>query len=176
MVSKTEALIITAAVAAAMLPRFEAKVTEFTKQHRTEIQMAVNQIEGRQVTPYALPAAPEMPANVELAMNTIPEPPSIASIPSAEIPSVAPMRFEMARIRPAMEAARAARVQAVSLRPQFASLRAMATENSNFAIQWRTAAEQSRAAYTVYRFKAKKCPATPSAPAAPVAMDEDSGS
>ena len=171
MVSKTEALIITAAVAAAMLPRFEAKVTEFTKQHRTEIQMAVNQIEGRQVTPYALPAAPEMPANVELAMNTIPEPPSIASMPS-----VAPMRFEMARIRPAMEAARAARVQAVSLRPQFASLRAMATENSNFAIQWRTAAEQSRAAYTVYRFKAKKCPATPSAPAAPVAMDEDSGS
>jgi hypothetical protein len=176
MVSKTEALIITAAVAAAMLPRFEAKVTEFTQQHRSEIQMAVNQIEGRQALPYALPAAPEMPANVELAMNTTPEPPSIAALPSAQIPSVAPMRFEMARVRPAMEAAQRARVQAVSLRPQLAGLSAIANESSAFAIQWRTAAEQNRAAYTVYRLKAKKCPATPTAPAAPVALDEDSGS
>lgn len=165
MVSRSEAFIITAAVAVAMLPRFEAKVTQFTQQHRTEIQMAVNKIEGQPALPYALPAAPEMPANVELAMSTPPA-----------MPEVAPMRFEFARLRPAMEAAEQGRVQVMRLQPQLASFRAMGAQNSAMVAEFRAMAAQNRAAYTVYRFKAKKCPAAPAAPVAPVALDADSGS
>src|SRR2546430_4681115 len=53
--NKTEAIVISAAVALAMVPRFEAKVEQFAKAHRTEIQMAMNELQGKPAVPFAVP-------------------------------------------------------------------------------------------------------------------------
>src|SRR4051812_2410874 len=57
MVTRNEALIITAAVAMAFVPRFEAKVQQYVQTHRTEIQMAVNELQGKPAIPFAAPEA-----------------------------------------------------------------------------------------------------------------------
>src|SRR3954465_13744077 len=55
MVTRNQALIIMAGVALAFTPSFEAKVQEFTQAHRTEIQMAMNQLQGKPAIPFAAP-------------------------------------------------------------------------------------------------------------------------
>ena len=53
--NRTEAIVISAAVALAILPRFEAKIEQYAKAHRTEIQMAMNELQGKPAVPFAAP-------------------------------------------------------------------------------------------------------------------------
>jgi len=57
MLNRTEAIVISAAVALAMVPRFEGKVEQYVKTHRTEIQMAMNELQGKPAVPFAAPDA-----------------------------------------------------------------------------------------------------------------------
>src|SRR5207244_10085761 len=53
--NRTEAIVISAAVALAMVPRFEAKIEQYAKAYRTEIQMAMNELQGKPAVPFAAP-------------------------------------------------------------------------------------------------------------------------
>src|SRR3954465_1258715 len=79
MFNRNQALVIIAGVALAFAPRFEAKVQEFAQTHRTEIQMAMNELQGKPAIPFAAPEAA----------------PIAAREPAAE----AQARFEMAQMR-----------------------------------------------------------------------------
>ena len=153
--NRTEAIVISAAVALAMLPRFEAKIEQYAKAHRTEIQMAMNELQGKPAVPFAVPelstgAAPRFElASYEQAFD---ERQMDAEMEKA--------RVEAAEIRPVINVA--TRVQLAQVKAQAASLRAMAA--------------QQRALVAVYRVRAPKCPMAPGAPAIPERFSEDSGS
>jgi hypothetical protein len=145
--TRSEAIIISAAVAIAMLPRLETKVQTYVSTHRTEIQMAMNELQGKQPIPFAEPyAAPQaIPApDVQLAMDVVPP-----------LPPEAAVRIEMARVRPAMIAARRVQLTAAKL-DSVQNLRHL-----------RVLIGQQKTAFAIYRATLKKCPATPAAPAVP---------
>jgi hypothetical protein len=158
MFTRSETLIVTAAVALAMVPRFEAKVEQFTKTHRTEIQMAMNELQGKPAIPFA---APETVPAVEGAPAA--EEPQLASmveedqamqadeLQAHQVLNADELRAHLATLSPQIKAA--TRLQLARLQPELANLRLMAGEN--------------RGAFRVYRLKAKRCPAPPAAPAIP---------
>jgi hypothetical protein len=145
--NKTEAIIISATVALAMVPRFEAGVQSYVKAHRTEIQMAMNQLQGKPPIPFAEPdsapqAAPQIAPKFELAVNREFSAPDRAALQAQVRAQVASMR-----------ASRVARVELAHLGPQLAGLRVLAERNAG--------------AFQVYRLKTKKCPTPPAVPAIP---------
>jgi len=147
--TRSEAIIISAAVALAMVPRFESSVQVYVKTHRTEIQMAMNQLQGKPPIPFAAPesvpaAAPGIAPSFELASA---EPHAIPSV--AEIQSQ--VRAQVAAERAASRVA--THIQLARLQPELFHLRILGPRNSD--------------AFQVYRLKTKKCPLPPAAPAVP---------
>lgn len=146
--TRTEAIVISAAVALAMLPGVESKVQAYVGTHRTEIQMALNELQGKQPVPFATPeVAPQqaIPApDMELAMDVVPP-----------LPPQAAVRVEMARVRPAMVAARKAQLNAIKI------------ENLRNLQNLHVLIVKQKTAFEVYRSTLKHCPQTPAAPAAP---------
>jgi hypothetical protein len=154
MVTRNEALIITAAVALALAPRFEAKVQQYAQTHRTEIQMAMNELQGKPAIPFAAPeAAPESAPQTTpaLAMNVEPKF-EMADMREDAAPRTEMIRAEMAAMRPMIR--KASRLRLAELAPQLASLRVFAAQNEGMA--------------HVYKLKAKKCPLPPAVPATPM--------
>lgn len=144
--NKTEAFIITTAVALALVPRFEARVQSYVREHHTEIQMAVNQLQGKPPMPFAIDdSAPK----TELAFNNEASP-TVAR-------TAASFRSGVIAARGSAKAAE--RVEFAALRPQLAQLRLLAARNMG--------------AYRFYRLKAKDCPQPPSVPAIPAARLSD---
>jgi hypothetical protein len=150
--TRTEAFVISSAVALAMLPRVESKVQAYIGAHRTEIQIALNELQGKQPIPFAAPdalpapeAAPQaLPPDAQLAMDVVPP-----------LPPQAAIRIEMARVRPAMIAARRAQIKAAKIE----GLQSLQNLHVMMAKQ--------KAVFEVYRAIAKQCPKTPTVPAAP---------
>jgi hypothetical protein len=150
MVTRNEALIITAAVALAFVPRFEAKVQQYAQTHRTEIQMAMNELQGKPAIPFAAPeatpiTAPEAAAETQSRFE-------MAQMREDVAPRAEMVRAEMAAMRPVIR--KATRVRLEELAPQLASLRVLVAQNEGMA--------------RVYKLKAKKCSLPPAVPAAPM--------
>jgi hypothetical protein len=149
--NKTEAIIISAAVALAMVSRFEAGVQDYVKTHRTEIQMAMNQLQGKPPIPFAAPeatpaidnASPALVPTFELAMGK-----GFTTSDRAAL---------QARVRAHLAAAKAShsavRIELARLEPQLAGLRLLGVRNAN--------------TFPVYRVKTKKCPNPPATPGTP---------
>ena len=145
--TRSEAIIISAAVAIAMLPRVESKVQTYVSTHRTEIQMAMNELQGKQPIPFAAPdvAPVAIPApDMQLAMDDV-----------VPLPPEAVVTVERARVRPAMIAARRAQFSVAKL------------ENLQNLRNLHVLIGQQKAAFAVYRATIKRCPSTPAVPAPP---------
>src|SRR3954468_19389022 len=97
MFTRNQALVIMAGVALAFAPRFEAKVQEFAQTHRTEIQMAMNELQGKPAIPFAAPEA--------------------APIPAPEATAETQARFEMAQMEDVAPRAEMIRAQVAAMRP-----------------------------------------------------------
>ena|SRR5258708_6171259 len=161
MITRTETIIITAALALAMVPRFEAKVEQFAKTHRVEIQMAMNELQGKPAIPFAAPEA--VPAvEAAPAEDTAPQLASMVEedeiTPQAEVfkahqvvPNTNELNANLAKLGPQIEAA--TRIQLARMQPELANLRLMAAHN--------------RGQFKMYRFNTKRCPMPPAAPAMP---------
>lgn len=165
MMNRTEAIVVTAAIALATLPGFEAKVEQYAKEHRTEIQMAVNQLEFKPAIPFAAPnAAPK----TVLAFDQVPDMADSAAVQvrsrealrkhviaareqhAAEL-AAARVRSEMATLKMTIPAQ--VHMQLAELQPQLAGLRMIAQRNPH--------------GFRTYRLKVKPCPEPPATPAAP---------
>jgi hypothetical protein len=161
MITKSETLIITAALALAMVPRYEAKVEQFVKTHRVEIRMAMNELQGKPAIPFAAPeAAPAMetaPAAEEARQlaSMIEEDDSMQEAETAQAREVAvranELNARLAMLGPQIKAA--TRIELARLQPALDHLPMVSAEY--------------RGAYKVYRVKAKRCPLAPMPPAIP---------
>lgn len=165
MMNRTEAIIVTAAIALATLPGFEAKVEQYVKGHRTEIQMAVNQLEFKPAIPFAAPdAEPKTVLAYDQALvvteNAAAQVRSRGALRehmiaareqhAAEL-AAARVRSEMATLKMTIPAQ--VQMQLADLQPQLAGLRMIAQRNPR--------------GFRTYRLKGKACPEPPAAPAAP---------
>ena len=174
MITRTETLIIGAAVALAMVPRFEAKVEQYAQTHRTEIQMAMNELQGKPAVPFAAPdVTTDMRPTFALASDVQT---SDREQMDADMTQV---RAEIAAIQPRAWAAtsipmlhsRQLEERGVSLRvghPNLAQVRAQAAG-------WRALAARQRAMAAVYRVRTLRCSVAPAVPQS-VRFLEDNGS
>jgi hypothetical protein len=175
MVTRNQSLIVMAAVALGFAPRFEAKVQEFTQTHRTEIQMAMNELQGKPAIPFAAPeaapqaeptiAAPQGQASYELASFESQEDVAEqvhaqvranAEQARANVERIHAVRAQMRAMRPTMRSA--AFVQLAPVGPEMAKLQILFNDNQRMV--------------NIYKLIGKKCPNAPVAlgiPAIPAA-------
>jgi hypothetical protein len=166
MFNRNQALVIIAGVALAFAPRFEAKVQEFAQTHRTEIQMAMNELQGKPAIPFA---APEAAPQAEPA--TAPEPQASFELASLQMHEDAAQQVR-AQVRASVEQARAnvLRIRAIS-----AKMRATrpAIHNASFVrlanvgpelAKLQVLVNDDKRMVNIYKLAGKKCPVAPMAP------------
>jgi hypothetical protein len=173
MVTRNQAIIVMAGVALAFAPRFEAKVQEFTQAHRTEIQMAMNQLQGKPAIPFAAPdgtpqaepqaepmTAPGAQAAYELASFQMQE--DVAEQVKAQVrANVEQARANVAKLRAARAEMRAMTpsirnasfVRVAGVGPEMAKLQVLVNNDKRMV--------------NIYKLIGKKCPNVPAAPGAP---------
>ena len=150
MLTRTETVIITAALALALVPRFEAKVEQFTKTHRTEIQMAMNELQGKPAIPFADPeAVPEVEGTP--AEDTVPQLASMVeeheTTPRVEVFRAHQMVLNanelsanLATLPLQIEAA--SRIELARMQPGLAHLRMLAAQNRGHLKMYRLNAKR----------------------------------